>query len=150
MRAYFFPIHCIIRASIQFSNPIIGRWAFPEWWSLAISKGLGYFLYGDSAASACKVKIITKYPAALLTISLFVLQQYLPASAILVGLNIRKDVEWLKLQEGKDFASMIDLAGLYRVFNNKHNNWTAFGQEHLVKVLLGYDAQGEEQHVVLP
>jgi hypothetical protein len=27
-----------------------------------------------------------------------------------VGQNIGKDVEWLKLREGEDFASMIDLA----------------------------------------
>jgi len=125
-----------------------------------------------------------------------------------VGVNIRKDVEWLALREGADFQSMVrgtgsglflrsplappaaaagcrlpaegagamaagarplraadaaaththtaapppglarprapqvDLAGLYRVWNPAHKSWTAFGQEHLVKVLLGYDGGG--------
>ena len=31
------------------------------------------------------------------------LRQYLPANAILVGQNVGKDVEWLKLREGADF-----------------------------------------------
>ena len=31
------------------------------------------------------------------------MRQYLPASAILVGQNVGKDVEWLKLKEGADF-----------------------------------------------
>ena len=31
------------------------------------------------------------------------LRQYLPAGAILVGQNVGKDVEWLKLREGADF-----------------------------------------------
>ena len=47
------------------------------------------------------------------------LRSALPPHAILVGQNIAKDVQWLGLVEGKDFASMIDLAGVWRVWNPK-------------------------------
>jgi len=39
----------------------------------------------------------------------------LPPHAVLVGQNIAKDVEWLRLEEGKDFTSLVDLAGLWYV-----------------------------------
>ncbi len=39
------------------------------------------------------------------------LRENLPKSAILVGQNIRKDVEWLGLKEGVDFESLMDLVG---------------------------------------
>lgn len=34
-----------------------------------------------------------------------------------MGQNIAKDVEWLALREGEDFAAMLDLAALLRVWN---------------------------------
>lgn len=37
----------------------------------------------------------------------------LPPHAVLVGQNIAKDVEWLRLEEGKDFTSLVDLAGVW-------------------------------------
>ena len=72
------------------------------------------------------------------------LRRALPPHAILVGQNIAKDVQWLGLEEGKDFASMVDLAGLWRVWNPKFNSWSVFGQDHLVKTLLG--AEVDAQH----
>ena len=41
--------------------------------------------------------------------SLRYLREQLPRHAILVGQNIRKDVEWLGLKEGVDFESLMDL-----------------------------------------
>ncbi len=35
----------------------------------------------------------------------------------------------------------MDLAGLYRVWNARYNSYSVFGQDHLAKVLLGWDAQ---------
>lgn len=64
------------------------------------------------------------------------LKQALPKNAILVGMNIRKDIEWLKLEEGKDFHSCYDLAGLFRVWNKdvrkgaRSGSWTYFGLDH--------------------
>ena len=44
----------------------------------------------------------------------------LPKTAILVGQNIHKDVQWLGLQDGKDFHGMRDLGQLWRVRNEKY------------------------------
>eukprot|EP00798_Chlamydomonas_sp_ICE-L_P018074 gene18074-24497_t len=66
------------------------------------------------------------------------LRQCLPPYATLVGQNIRKDVEWLGLKEGQDFASMMDLSGLFRVYNQQYKSFSVFGQDHVAKVLLGW------------
>mmetsp|Transcript_19332 Transcript_19332/g.21640 ORF Transcript_19332/g.21640 Transcript_19332/m.21640 type:complete len:370 (-) Transcript_19332:58-1167(-) len=60
----------------------------------------------------------------------------LPKESVLVGQNILKDVTWLKLEEGKDFAGMQDLAGLWRVFNKKYKNYSMFSLHHKAKALL--------------
>ena len=41
--------------------------------------------------------------------------------------------------EGQAFQSMMDLAGLYRVWNPKYKSYSVFGQDHLAQVLLGWD-----------
>lgn len=61
----------------------------------------------------------------------------LPKDAILVGQNILMDVEWLGLKEGEDFAGMQDLAGLWRVYNTKYNNFTYHSLHHKSKCLTG-------------
>lgn len=71
-----------------------------------------------------------------------ILRQHLPKHAVLVGQNIRSDVQWLKLDEGRDFAGMIDLMGLLRVWNEKYNNYSYFSLEHEAKFLLGYQPMG--------
>jgi predicted NBD/HSP70 family sugar kinase len=72
--------------------------------------------------------------------ALATLRAALPRDAVLVGQNIRADVQWLGLKEGTDFAGMLDLAGLWRVFNAQYSSWSVFGQDHLARVLLGVDA----------
>lgn len=57
-----------------------------------------------------------------------VLTQALPASAVLVGQNIAKDVQWLGLKEGQHYLQMMDLTGLFRVWNPKYKSWSVFGQ----------------------
>ena len=64
----------------------------------------------------------------------------MPKNAVLVGTNIGADVRWLGLKEGEDFASMIDLSGLFRVFNPQYKSWSQFAQDHVAKCLLGVDA----------
>ena len=34
---------------------------------------------------------------------------------------------------------MMDLTGLFRVFNPQYKSWSVFGQDHLAKVLLNWD-----------
>jgi hypothetical protein len=66
-----------------------------------------------------------------------IVRRHLPPSAILVGMNILKDVQWLQLNEGVDFASMIDLNALLRVWNPERGAYTNFSQDHCAKVWLG-------------
>ncbi len=72
--------------------------------------------------------------------ALATLRAALPRDAVLVGQNIRADVQWLGLREGEDFRSMLDLAGLWRVYNAQYSSWSVFGQDHLARVLLGVDS----------
>jgi hypothetical protein len=72
--------------------------------------------------------------------ALATLRAGLPRDAVLVGQNIRADVQWLGLKEGTDFAGMLDLAGLWRCWNAQYKSWSVFGQDHLARVLLGVDS----------
>ncbi len=65
------------------------------------------------------------------------LRQMLPQNAILVGQNILKDINWLQLVQGVDFHSLIDLSGLFRVWNPTRGEYTSFSQDHVAKVWLG-------------
>lgn len=64
---------------------------------------------------------------------------HLPKSAILVGQNISKDVEWLGLKDGEDFGQLMDLTGLFRIYNPKYKSYSVFSQDHLAKTLLQWD-----------
>lgn len=71
------------------------------------------------------------------------LRENLPKNAVLVGQNIGKDVEWLQLKEGEDFAGMIDLAVLIRVWNPKYGSYTYFGLDHASSCWLGEANDGK-------
>ena len=62
---------------------------------------------------------------------------FLGPDAVLVGQGIQSDIEWLKLQEGVDFGSSVDLAELFKVYNPKYNNYSYFKLQHEANVLLG-------------
>lgn len=64
-------------------------------------------------------------------------RQVLPPSAVLVGMNIRKDIEWLGLVEGRDYAACIDLADLFRVYNLEKRSYTYFSLDHVVCIVAG-------------
>jgi RNA exonuclease 4 len=74
---------------------------------------------------------------------LALLRAHLPPSAILVGQNILKDVQWLQLAEGVDYFSLIDLSALFRVWNPMRGEYTSFSQDHCAKVWIG---MGERAH----
>mmetsp|Transcript_22048 Transcript_22048/g.30631 ORF Transcript_22048/g.30631 Transcript_22048/m.30631 type:complete len:226 (+) Transcript_22048:160-837(+) len=80
--------------------------------------------------------------------ALSLLRQYLPRSACLVGQNIGKDVHWLGLQESRDFASLVDLAGLWRVKNPRYDSFTYFGLDHVATCLLGASNDGRAHDAV--
>jgi len=75
------------------------------------------------------------------------LRQYLPPTAILVGQNIAMDITWLGLQDGQDFQQLMDLTGLYRIWNPKYNSFSVFGQDHLARVLLQWDVNAQHNAV---
>jgi RNA exonuclease 4 len=76
-----------------------------------------------------------------------IVRSNLPKYAILVGQNIGKDIEWLGLKEGEDFSQLMDLAGLYRIWNPKFKSFSVFGQDHLAKVLLGWETSDRHDAV---
>jgi hypothetical protein len=65
------------------------------------------------------------------------LRAHLSPNAILVGQSIQKDVQWLQLAEGVDYASLIDLSALFRVWNQSRGEYTSFSQDHCAKVWIG-------------
>ncbi|CAL5222670.1 g5068 [Coccomyxa viridis] len=70
------------------------------------------------------------------------MREHLPQNAILVGQGIGQDVTWLGLVEGQDFEGMVDLTGIYRIWNPKYKSYSVFSQDHLCRVLLGFDTSG--------
>jgi len=74
------------------------------------------------------------------------LRELLPKNAILVGQNIGKDVEWLGLERGVDFVDCVDLATLFRVWNDGRGGWTMFSQLHVAATWLGEVQDPEKPH----
>jgi RNA exonuclease 4 len=74
------------------------------------------------------------------------LRAHLPKDAVLVGMNIAKDVEWLGLAEGQDYGSMCDLAALLRIYNSKFKSYTFFSQDHYAAVWLGHCRTEADSH----
>lgn len=75
--------------------------------------------------------------------ALALLRSALPRNAVLVGQNIMQDVRWLGLSEGTDFASLMDLQGLFRVWNPKYKTYSVWSQDHLAATLLGWPPASE-------
>lgn len=75
-------------------------------------------------------------------IALGMLRAVLPPTAILVGMNIRKDIEWLGLVEERDYAQCIDLSDLFRVWNPAKGSYTYFGLDHITATWLNMPRQG--------
>ena len=44
--------------------------------------------------------------------------------------------------------SLVDLTGVYRVWNSKYKTWSVYGQDQLAKVLLGWDTQNASHDAV--
>ena len=44
-----------------------------------------------------------------------------------------------RCRDGQDFQQLMDLTGLFRVWNPQYKSWSVFGQDHLAKVLLQWD-----------
>lgn len=80
--------------------------------------------------------------------ALAALRACLPRNAVVVGQNISTDIKWLQLREGQDYASLVDLVGLFRAWNEKYSSYTYFGLEHETSMLLGIDDAGQAHNAV--
>ena len=45
---------------------------------------------------------------------------------------------------------MVDLTGIYRIWNPKYRSYSVFSQDHLCRVLLGFDTSGSTHDAVRP
>ena len=71
--------------------------------------------------------------------ALAMLRAHLSPTSILIGQSIMKDVQWLQLAEGVDYFSLIDIQGLFRIWNPVRNEYTSFSQDHCAKVWMGIE-----------
>ncbi len=71
----------------------------------------------------------------------------MPPASVLVGQNILKDIQWLQLAEGVDYAQLIDISALFRVWNPARGEYTSFSQDHCARVWVG--APEREHHEAL-
>lgn len=62
------------------------------------------------------------------------------------ALHLDPPSQWLGLREGIDFGELIDLAGLYRIWNERYKTYSVFSQDHLARVLLGQDLGAHIAH----
>ena len=56
--------------------------------------------------------------------------------AVLVGQSVKSDVQWMKLEQGKDYASTVELADLFRAYNPRYGNHSSFSLAHEANSLL--------------
>uniref|UniRef100_A0A7S2AX29 Exonuclease domain-containing protein n=1 Tax=Alexandrium andersonii TaxID=327968 RepID=A0A7S2AX29_9DINO len=61
----------------------------------------------------------------------------LPKDAVLVGQKLDSDIAWLQLIPGEDFAVSIDIAEIFRGFNQRYGNFVFHSLQHEAQVLLG-------------
>lgn len=71
--------------------------------------------------------------------ALAMLRAHLSPTSILIGQSIMKDVQWLQLAEGVDYFSLIDIQGLFRIWNPARGEYTSFSQDHCAKVWMGVE-----------
>ena len=60
---------------------------------------------------------------------------------VLVGQGIKNDVVWLKLSEGKDYKSTVELGELFKTFNPRYSSYNYFSLSHEANTLLGRGMQ---------
>jgi len=66
------------------------------------------------------------------------LKTTLDPNIVLVGRNVRRDVESLGLQKGEHYSNMLDLLGLYRLGNNPNQTFFIWEHDRLATALLGW------------
>lgn len=75
-----------------------------------------------------------------------ILRQFLPSSAILVGMNIGQDAKWLGLTSPDDFCELLDLAALFRVWDDSKKRFHYFSQDHVARTWIGHKRTEGQSH----
>lgn len=55
---------------------------------------------------------------------------------VLVGQGVKCDIEWLGLQQGRDYASTVDLGGMFKAYNSRYRKYSFFSLSHEANTLL--------------
>ena len=55
---------------------------------------------------------------------------------VIVGQGIQSDIAWLKLSEGRDYKSSVDLGALFKAYNPRYNRYNFFSLSHEANTLL--------------
>ena len=56
--------------------------------------------------------------------------------AVLVGQCVNSDIKRMQLEEGKDYASTVELCDLFKTYNSRYNNYSFFSLAHEANMLL--------------
>ena len=56
--------------------------------------------------------------------------------AVLVGQSVKSDVQWMKLEQGRDYASTVELGVLFKIYNHRYGDYSSFSLAHEANTLL--------------
>ena len=63
-------------------------------------------------------------------------KRILSPDIVLVGQGVMNDVQWLKLREGGNLSSAVELRELFKAYNPRFSNYTQFSLSHEANTLL--------------
>lgn len=63
-------------------------------------------------------------------------KRVLGSDVVLIGQGVKSDIAWLKLREGEDYESSVDLGELFKTYNPRYSNYNFFSLAHEANTLL--------------
>ena len=55
---------------------------------------------------------------------------------VLVGQGVASDINWLQLEEGTDYDSVVDLAQMFKMYNSRYGNYSYYSLSHEANTLI--------------
>ena len=55
---------------------------------------------------------------------------------VLVGQGLKSDIKWLRLEQGKDYDSVVDIAQMFKTYNSRYGNYSYFSLSHEANTLI--------------
>eukprot|EP00731_Ephydatia_muelleri_P014903 Em0008g623a len=56
--------------------------------------------------------------------------------AVLVGQSVKSDIEWMQLEQGRDYSSTVELGDLFKTYNPRYGNHSYFTLAHEANLLI--------------